>query len=183
LNRAGHPVASKPLRLFFALWPDDATRARLDAWAQAFHRAGGGRMMRSQTVHLTLAFLGDTDPALLPAIEAAAAGVTPRAFSLTIDEPGYWRHNQIAWAGVREVPTALDDLVTQLRTALVASLVPFDGKPFVPHITLVRKARPGFRLPELEPIVWPVKGFALVRSVTGPAGSDYEVHAEWASGV
>jgi len=179
LDHAGNPVTSRPLRLFFALWPDDATRARLDAWTQALHRAGGGRMMRAQNVHLTLAFLGGTDPATLPAIEAAAARVAPRAFTLTFDEPGYWRHNQIAWAGVSSVPAALDDLVAGLRAALVAAQIAFDAKPFVPHITLVRKARPGFPLPDLEPIVWPVSGFVLVRSVTGPNGSEYVVHGRW----
>jgi 2'-5' RNA ligase len=179
LDHPGRPVASAPLRLFFALWPDDAIRERLAAWAQAFHRAGGGRMMRPESVHMTLAFMGNIDARLLPAIEDAASAVTPASFTLTLDEPGFWRHNRIAWAGARTVPPALADVVLRLRAGLVAAQVPFDAKPFVPHVTLVRKARPGFRLPDLAPIVWPVRGFALVRSVTGPAGSDYAIHAEW----
>lgn len=179
MEPAGRPVAPKALRLFFALWPDDATRERLAEWTRAIHRESGGRAMRPENVHLTLAFLGSTDPALLPTIEAAAARVAPRAFTLRIDEPGYWRHNQIAWAGAREEPPELRTLVADLRAALLEAQVPFDAKPFATHVTLVRKARPGFRLPRLATIEWPVREFVLVRSVNGPDGSHYEVERRW----
>ena len=180
MDHAGRPVAAETLRLFFALWPDAATRERLADWTRAIHRASGGRAMRPENVHLTLAFLGSTQIAALPAITAAAGTVAPRAFTLRIDEPGYWRHNQIAWAGVNESPPELDALAGDLRAALVAAKIAFDPKAFVAHITLVRKARPGFKLPKLEPIDWPVRDFVLVRSVTGPEGSTYEVAQRWA---
>lgn len=179
MDHAGRPLAPQPLRLFFALWPDGRTRERLAGWTRAIHRAGGGRAMRPENVHLTLAFLGSTPPAVLPALSEAAQRVTPRSFTLRIDEPGYWRHNQIAWAGVREPPSELDALVGDLRAALVEAKIAFDPKPFVAHITLVRKARSGFKLPRLDPIDWPVRDFALICSVTGPDGSVYEVMQRW----
>jgi 2'-5' RNA ligase len=176
---AGRAVAPTALRLFFALWPDDPTRERLADWTRAIHRESGGRAMRPENVHLTLAFLGNTDPAARPAVEAAAARVTPRAFTLRIDEAGYWRHNQIAWAGAHEVPPELAALVADLRAALLEARVPFDAKPFVAHLTLIRKARPGFRMPRFVPIDWLVRDFVLVQSVTGPDGSRYEVAKRW----
>ncbi len=179
MDHAGRPVAADRLRLFFALWPDDATRERLDGWTQAIHRASGGRAMRPENVHLTLAFLGGTPAAELPAVTTAAGRVAPRSFTLRIDEPGYWRHNQIAWAGAREPPPEADALVGDLRAALVDAKIAFDPKPFVAHITLVRKARPGFELPDLEPIEWRVRDFALVRSATGRDGSSYAVMQRW----
>lgn len=180
MDHAGRPVAAEALRLFFALWPDAATRERLADWTRAIHRASGGRAMRPENVHLTLAFLGSTPSATLPAITAAARQVAPRVFTLRIDEPGYWRHNQIAWAGVKAPPPELDALVGDLRAALVAARIAFDPKAFVAHITLVRKAQPGFKLPHLAPIDWPVREFVLVRSATGPEGSTYEVEERWA---
>ncbi len=135
--------------------------------------------MRPENVHLTLAFLGRTPAAALPAVIAAADRIPPRAFTLRVDEPGYWRHNQIAWAGVREVPPELAALVGDLREALVAAGIAFDPKPFAAHLTLVRKARAGFTLPGLEPIEWSVRDFVLVRSVTGADGSTYEVARRW----
>jgi 2'-5' RNA ligase len=179
MEPAGRPVAPGRLRLFFALWPDDATRERLADWTRAIHRESGGRAMRPENVHLTLAFLGSIDPALLPAIEAAAARVKPPAFALAIDEAGYWRHNQIAWAGARDVPPGLTALVTDLRAALLEARVPFDVKPFATHLTLVRKARPGFRMPRVAPVDWAVRDFVLVQSINGPDGSHYEVVKRW----
>jgi hypothetical protein len=152
---------------------------RLAAWTQAIHRerrpgdGGGERSPRWRSSAARCRFA--------PSVVAAASASRPRFRS--IDEPGYWRHNQIAWAGVREAPPELDALVLDLRAALVDAKIAFDPKPFVAHLTLVRKARPGFRLPRLEPIEWPVRDFVLVRSVTGPDGSTYEVAERWARGV
>ena len=57
--------AAPALRLFFALWPPEDLQAKLAAWANK--AAGKGRAMRRENIHLTLAFLGATDAALLPA--------------------------------------------------------------------------------------------------------------------
>jgi 2'-5' RNA ligase len=77
------------------------------------------------------------------------------------------------------VPDALESLVSDLRAALVGAGFAFDPKPFVPHITLVRKAQPGFVMPALDPISWQVTAFVLVRSVIRPAGSDYLIEGRW----
>jgi 2'-5' RNA ligase len=169
----------RPLRLFFALWPDDATRAALARSSLAIHGVAGGRATRADSIHLTLAFLGDCDPGRLGELKAAAAGVRVRPFELVLDEAGFWKHNRIAWAGATATPAALETLVSELRTALADAQFAFDPKPFVPHLTLVRKARPGFVMPGLDPTRWHVNGFVLVRSVIRPAGSDYLVEACW----
>jgi len=169
----------KPLRLFFALWPDDATRAALAGASLAIQRVAGGRATRAESIHLTLAFLGDCDAGRLDELKAAAARVPMRPFELVLDEAGFWNHNRIAWAGAKAVPPELDTLVAGLRTVLAEAQFAFDAKPFVPHLTLVRKARPGCAMPMLEPIRWPVTGFALVRSVMRAEGSDYRVAARW----
>jgi 2'-5' RNA ligase len=171
--------AARPLRLFFALWPDDAARAALERWSGAIHRVAGGRATRADSIHMTLAFLGDCEPGRLDELKAVAAGVSVGPFELVLDENGYWKHNRIAWAGASQIPAALETLVSDLRAALAAARFAFDPKPFVPHVTLVRKAQPGFVMPALEPIRWQVTGFVLVRSVMRPAGSDYLVEARW----
>jgi len=172
-------AAAKPLRLFFALWPDDAVRESLARASLAIHRVAGGRATRAESIHLTLAFLGDCDAERLGALKAAAAGVRVRPFDLVLDEHGFWNHNRIAWVGARETPQGLAALVSDLRAALAGAQLAFDPKPFVPHVTLVRKARPGFAMPALEPIRWQVEGFVLVRSVMRSAGSDYLVESRW----
>ncbi len=174
------PVAAPPpLRLFFALWPDAATRAALSSWSRTIQPLTGGRATRAETLHLTLAFLGATDAARVPVIEAAAAGIRTAPFVCALDEVGFWRANRIVWAGASSIAPALDELVADLRGALAEAAVHFDPKPFVPHITLIRKARLGFTPPRFEPIRWSVREFALVRSALGPTGSDYSVQARW----
>jgi 2'-5' RNA ligase len=104
--------------------------------------------------------------------------VAPRRFTLRMDQPGYWNHNHIAWLGASSVPDELQALVGELRTALVQAGVPFDPKPFVPHVTLVRNARaPREEWPTLIPVEWPVNGFSLIASERDESGPYYRIAA------
>lgn len=165
-------------RLFFALWPDDATRHALDRTGKWLHQHWGGRRMRADTLHLTLAFLGNTPTeardALLPHIDTIRAG----AFELALDRPGAWPHNRIGWLGCSEPPAALTDLAEQLRGALRESRTAFDARPFVPHVTLLRNT-PGGAAPACTPVRWRVDSFVLVASRTEADGARYEVIQRW----
>jgi 2'-5' RNA ligase len=140
-------------------------------WAQEVQRATGGRAAAEATVHLTLAFLGEADPA--KAI-AAARRVAGRAFTLPIDTSEYWRHNKIVWAGPGTMPPALHDLVQLLHQSLAAESFTLEKRPFAAHITLVRKAAQPKALPPLPRLAWPAREFVLVRSASTNTGSRYE---------
>ena len=170
------------MKLFFALWPDAAVRAQLDEWARCLHAACGGRRMRAENLHLTVAFIGNVEDARAAAIERAADTVRARPFALALDQPGYWKDNRIAWAGASAVPAGLEALVTGLRGALDAQAIAFDHKPFVSHVTLLRDARKPAAMPRLEAIPWNVDGFALVESRAGTEGSGYRVRKVWKAG-
>jgi len=165
--------------MFFALWPDDAVRAQLAHWSRELRAVCGGRPTRDENLHLTLAFLGGVEEARAAEVESAANEVAPRAISLVLDEPGYWKHNRIAWAGASVVPPGLESMVSELRSALVRSHVSFDTKGFVSHVTLLRDAREPKAMPALAPIEWRLAGFALVQSVSSRGGSRYEIRRSW----
>jgi RNA 2',3'-cyclic 3'-phosphodiesterase len=167
------------VRLFFALWPDDAVRAQLANWSRELHALCGGRATRPEKLHVTLAFLGGVGEVQVAEVERAAGDVAPRAVSLVLDRPGYWKQNRIAWAGASVVPRELETFVAELRSALTRSHIGFDAKAFVSHVTLLRDAREPRELPVLAPIEWRLAGFALVQSVTQPRGSTYEVLNSW----
>jgi 2'-5' RNA ligase len=167
------------VRLFFALWPDEQVRARLARCARELRTSCGGRPVPAQRLHMTLAFLGDADDKKIEEVERAAGEVAPRALSLVLDQPGYWKHNRIVWAGASAVPAGLAELVLELRGALARSRIAFDPKPFAAHVTLLRDARKPRAMPALEPIAWDVQGFALLRSQLQPAGGDYEILNAW----
>ena len=169
------------MRLFFALWPDDTVRAQLARWSRELHALCGGRPTRPENLHVTLAFLGGIEDARVAEVERAGGEVAPQAVSLVLDQPGYWKHNRIAWAGASLVPPALEALVSGLRAALARSRIAFDAKPFVSHVTLLRDAREPPAVPALAPIEWRLDGFALVQSVSLPRGSRYEIRKSWKS--
>jgi 2'-5' RNA ligase len=159
------------LRLFFALWPPADTAQRLAQWAKEVQRTTGGRATAEDTIHLTLAFLGDADPA--KAI-AAARRVRAKAFDLPIDTSQYWRHNKIIWAGPKVMPPPLLHIVGRLHEALAADGFVLEKRPFAAHITLLRKAAAPTSLPPLPPTTWPAPEFVLVCSTPSNTGSRYE---------
>jgi len=169
------------MRLFFALWPDDAVRAQLAHWSRELQALCGGRTTPPGNLHVTLAFLGGIEDARVAEIERAAGEVGAPVASLVLDRPGYWKHNRIAWAGASAPPPELGAFVAELREVLRRAGIRFDAKPFVSHATLLRDAREPRATPELAPIEWRLSGFALVQSVTLPRGSRYEVRRSWSA--
>lgn len=172
------PAAAETLRLFFALWPDDATRDALHRAGKWLHQHWGGRRMRADTLHITLAFLGATPIDRFDAVIACADGVQAEPHELLLDQAGYWRHKRIGWLGANETPPQYMTLVEALNVQLRAAGFPVDARPHVPHVTLLRKS-PGGELPACRAVSWPVGDFVLVKSVTGSDGAHYEVVRRW----
>ena len=169
-------------RVFFALWPPPEVARQLSAVADAFAKSAGGRATRQETIHLTLAFIGDVPLERLPDLQRAARKVRAEAFDLTLDQFGLWRHNRIFWAGCSVLPPAL----AELSAALVAELqaagfnVANARRSFTPHITLVRKVVGlDAALPRCAPLAWRGGKFVLVRSTLSAGGSSYQTLAEF----
>ena len=175
------PAGADTLRLFFALWPDAATRDALNRTGKWLHQHWGGRRMRADTLHLTLAFLGATPVERLDALFACADAVAGEPYELVLDQAGHWRHNRIGWLGTRETPPQHARLVEALNAQLRTAGFPVDTRPHVPHVTLLRKSDGG-DIPECRAVKWPVGAFVLVKSVTESDGAHYEVMRRWALG-
>ncbi len=163
-------------RVFFALWPDDEARAALGRWTQQARAMAGGRATQARNLHLTLAFIGETDVRRIPELAAAAAAIRLQPCELIIDQCRYWKHNRIVWAG-GEAPQALREGVAQLRAGLQSAGIRFDGKAFVPHVTLLRDARAVPQLPQPAPLRWHVREFVLLASGRDEAGPVYRIVA------
>ena len=159
------------MRLFFALWPPPATARALEAWAQEVRRDTGGRAIPAESIHLTLAFLGDADSARAT---AAARSISGPRHDLPLEEARYVKRNQIVWASPRAVPEPLARLAADLHAALGAAAFTLEARPVAVHVTLLRKARPPRALPPFPPLAWPVDAFTLVASTLSSAGSRYE---------
>lgn len=166
-------------RLFFALWPDPATRAALEATTRRAHAAYGGKPTRGDTLHLTLRFLGDVALARIPTLCASAAGIRAPAFTLVLDHIDCWCHNRIACLGGRETPGALGALVAALDDLAVEAGLPRETRPYRPHVTLARGATCGQENPAPEKLLWTARDFVLVRSSLRTAGARYQQLGRW----
>jgi 2'-5' RNA ligase len=166
-------------RLFFALWPDAAASVGLAEAGKCLHEICGGRCTRMETIHLTLAFLGEVEPERIGDLLALAGEIQAPSFVLDLTRFGWWRHNRIVWAAPAETPAELMLLVDALRERLLGAGFRFDTKPFVPHITLLRKADCRKNPLPAGEVEWRAEDFVLVRSVPGESGSAYEVVGRW----
>ncbi|MCU0833613.1 MAG: RNA 2',3'-cyclic phosphodiesterase [Chromatiaceae bacterium] len=164
-------------RLFFALWPDAAVRRGLLKICGDLPRYHG-REPHPEDLHLTLAFLGEIDAERRRCAEEAADRVQAEPFRLRLDRVGHWARPRILWCGASDCPTSLLGLLAGLNQGLLGCGFTPERRPFVPHLTLARKA-PRLEAFELDPpLDWLVAEFVLVGSRLGERPS-YQVLRGW----
>ncbi len=168
-NAEGRPS----LRLFYALWPDEQTRARLAALQAGII----GRQVDTANLHLTLAFLGNQSSDLLSTFKNVMQALALTPFTLMINEYGYFSKPRIVWAGPSSPPETLLSLQHSLWQSLIMHGVPLKTLArFRPHITLVREAERTHRQWDAD-IEWRVEMIALVQSIPVPGGVRYHLLA------
>lgn len=167
------------MRTFIALEMPPAFADDVAALARQLASNVEGRFLPRASYHLTLAFLGEGGEreaaAAADALEAACA-VTP-PIRLHSDGLGKFGRASDAtlWLSIAPDP-ALIQLADRLREELAARDLPFDAKPFKPHLTLARRAR----LPkgDLPPLPFPAdaeaKAATLFKSTLERAGAVYK---------
>lgn len=168
-------------RLFFALWPDQVVRARIEALAAGL-RLSQGRRVPMNNVHITLVFLGAVETAQRVCVESGADKVEADPFDLRLDQLGCWPRSQVLWLGASVLPPELTRLAASLHQGIARCGVKLDPRPFHAHLTLMRRVRRARRGGSVEPVVWPVGDFALVESITRTEGAAYEVLKTWGLG-
>ncbi len=176
-------MATEPNRLFFALWPDDATRTALADAARKLQARlqPGGRIERAERLHATLLFLGDAVPG---SEETAAMQIASLLkadpFTVTIDRAGtFSRRSKLWWLGSSQASRDAIALHDALRARLRVAGVSYDLKTFTPHVTILRDAGKPLAPTPIEPIRWPVTDFVLVRSQLAPQPAEYRVIGRW----
>lgn len=135
------------MRLFIAILPDARMIRALRACVRDLEAQGAqGSIVPDANLHMTLAFIGDAER---PDQVRAVLQKTPLPkIRLTLSKTGYF--GDLLWAGIKADPS-LHAYVSALREALAEADIPFDKKPFVPHITLIRRLRaPGSLCPRLD---------------------------------
>lgn len=172
-------VISGTQRVFFALWPGEGVRASLALAARRMHRVLHGRRTRDESLHLTLAFVGEIDIENFERLVALPADVLTARFRLVLDRWDCWPRNGIGWAGPSVIPVQLRDLSENLDAWLSIGGFQAGRSKFTPHVTLLRDAQYAALPGPLAPIEWQVEDLVLVRSELLPKGARHKVVASW----
>lgn len=163
-------------RVFFALWPDDATRAAISRATRDAVSSSGGRPIAKNRLHVTLAFLGELTAAGLDAA-CSAPPISVGAFDLTLDALGLWPESKILWLAPSAPPEALGQLESRLWEALAERGFHAEERVYRPHMTLARRARAVEAT--IEPVRFAVRDLALVESFPDGRNVHYEVLERW----
>ncbi len=132
------------MRLFIAAELPESMREALEETSAALRDQVRGRYVAADSLHLTLAFLGEVPAAdvsrIAALLEEVCAGQP--AIGVALGPLGsFGRARQATlWQGFARGVDELAGLAGDLREALVDEGFAFDPTVFVPHVTLMRKA-------------------------------------------
>jgi len=160
-------------RLFVALYPEDAVRARLHRLALDLVQNSSARVVPQANLHLTLRFVGSVDSVTQNCLQQGLEKIRGQGFKLKFGAVEYRKRQQMLWAVVANVPEALTELAVAVEQSSVDCGLVANDRAFRPHLTLARKVR-NARVPkETETVEARIEEFCLVRSETLPEGSHY----------
>jgi 2'-5' RNA ligase len=100
----------------------------------------GARWVPPENYHLTLRFIGETQPHRAEEIDHALAALRARAFTLSMAGVGVFEkggRSTSIWVGAERNPQ-LDHLQSKIEIALQRAGVPAERRRFSPHVTLAR---------------------------------------------
>jgi 2'-5' RNA ligase len=163
-------------RLFFALWPNDAERKKLDAFNQSLEVTG--RKLRADNLHVTLVFLGNVSDDICSTLLTKARSIEASPVQLVFNELNYWKRPRVICLTCQQQTLPVYTLVNQI-SRLVSDLgISIEQRPYRAHVTLVRKAvtRPDVHF---APFHLHFERFALVESQSTENGVHYEVLKDW----
>ena len=183
------PAVSQ-MRLFIALPLPGPTRAALGKIMDDLQPTSNAvRWVKPENTHLTLRFLGDTNPSLLPALIHLInrAAKQQAALELKLDQlgafPGF-RKARVYWISTTDSTATehLADLATQIGQGVRELGFQAEQKRFKPHLTLGRVKQPdnlaglaqAMRAYRLPPLVVPLTRIALIHSTLTPRGANYQ---------
>ncbi len=176
------------IRAFIAIAvPESVLKSCQDIVAQLRGLNLQGRFAKTQSMHLTLQFLGNIEEEQISGIaeilEQAGKGVAP--FDLEVARLGVFPHltyPRVVWIGVESID-ALMALQSKIQQGLEPLGFPKESRDFHPHLTLLRlKSRKNlYRLVEYLEVEGPhqqagmiqAEQIHLYQSILKPQGAEY----------
>lgn len=174
------------MRCFIALRLYEADNAELARIIERLRREDAAvRWVPAANLHATLKFLGEVDDGQIEPLRTCLRDLTPD-LRLGLDRLGCFPNAarpRVLWAGLHGDVQQVVDLAAAIDRRTQALGFAREVRAFTPHVTIGRvKAPRGVqgllqRMAKLEVRTEPsaVGGFGLYRSVSTPAGQQYEL--------
>lgn len=178
--------AETRLRLFVAIEIPDKIREALAAFLKEMRGvAPQAKWVRAENLHVTLKFLGETEPARVPAVKSGLAAIrSSEPVTLEFGGLGFFpneKRPRVFWAGM-EAAANLKSLAQDIDHGMYRLGFSVEQRPFAPHLTLARFNPPGMP-PKLAPAVkenaarrfgaFRTHEFQLIESKLKPSGAEY----------
>jgi RNA 2',3'-cyclic 3'-phosphodiesterase len=178
------------MRLFVALdLPDKVREALGAAMAQLRKSAPGARWVRTESMHVTLKFIGWVKPEQAGEMVDALGRVQRCGpIDLAFRGLGFFpneRRPRVLWCGIESSPN-LAELAKKIEESLVPLGVEREKREFLPHLTLARFESPrGLEKLVRQATEYPSPEFGqsrethfyLYESVLKPSGAEYKKFA------
>jgi RNA 2',3'-cyclic 3'-phosphodiesterase len=174
------------VRLFVAIQiSEEPRRALAEVISHLTALAPRVKWVRAKNLHVTLKFLGNTDPAKLQPLENALSIIRSNGF-VTLNFQGLSffpneKRPRVFWAGMEATPN-LKTIAAGVDQAVHNLGFPLDERPFTPHLTLARFDPPGIA-PKLSAAIaenasrsfgsTTTNQFHLIESRVKPNGAEY----------
>jgi 2'-5' RNA ligase len=139
------------MRLFVALDLDAGIRRRIAQYiAEVRSSAPDVRWVASESLHVTLKFIGEQPDTMVKQIEAAMASVNSPAITIGVRGAGFFpkaNSARVFWVGIES--DGMAQLAKSIDEALAGIGISAEDRAFSPHLTLARagggSGAPGWR--------------------------------------
>ena len=145
-------ILSSTMRTFVALDLDPGIRERIREFVERVRGlASEARWVSTESLHVTLKFIGEKPEAMVKEIEQALTSIHAEQFQLRFSGTGFFpaaKAARVFWSGI-EAEDGLRNLAKQIEESLTRIGIPKDERAFSPHLTLARarggSGAPGWR--------------------------------------
>jgi 2'-5' RNA ligase len=129
------------MRLFVAIDIDEAIRQRIMRFMEGVQEfVPDARWMWSESLHVTLKFIGERKDESIEEIKQSLAGIKSKSFAMNFRNYGFFptaESARVFWIGIESAPQ-LAALAKTIDESLVLMGVPKETHAYSPHLTLAR---------------------------------------------
>ena len=170
-------------RLFIALDISDNDQKAIAVWRTA-HLNFTFKEIPAQNFHITLAFIGSIDKTTQTNLQTLISTSIKKfahsgTIELNLDHCGHFKKPKVYYIANSKIPSRLQTLATELKEHILSLGIYQDDRPYLPHISIFRKATYQPQQIEYPSIKIKITSVSLVQSSSTDHGVSYTPIRTW----